>query len=186
MERTLVLLKPDAVQRALVGEIVSRLERKGLRFAAMKLMRVSEELAHRHYGEHEGKPFFGELVSFITSGPVLAMIVEGENAVALVRSLMGATNPVEASPGTVRGDLGIAIGMNLIHALTQVSQRPERRRCFSVTARRWITSATSTGGSQKPDHLDSTRPRALDVIVLALIRAEQVDDEIAVVLEHPA
>ena len=115
MERTLVLLKPDAVQRALVGEIVSRLERKGLRFAAMKLMRVSEELAHRHYGEHEGKPFFGELVSFITSGPVLAMIVEGENAVALVRSLMGATNPVEASPGTIRGDLGIAIGMNLIH-----------------------------------------------------------------------
>ena len=115
MERTLVLLKPDAVQRALVGEILSRLERKGLRFAAMKLMLVSEELAHRHYGEHEGKPFFGELVSFITSGPVLAMIVEGENAVALVRSLMGATNPVEASPGTVRGDLGIAIGMNLIH-----------------------------------------------------------------------
>ena len=115
MERTLVLLKPDAVQRALVGEIVSRLERKGLRFAAMKLMRVSEELAHRHYGEHEGKPFFGELVSFITSGPVLAIIVEGENAVSLVRSLIGATNPVEASPGTIRGDLGIAIGMNLIH-----------------------------------------------------------------------
>ena len=115
MERTLVLLKPDAVQRALVGEILSRLERKGLRFAAMKLMRVSEELAHRHYGEHEGKPFFGELVSFITSGPVLAIIVEGENAVSLVRSLIGATNPVEASPGTIRGDLGIAIGMNLIH-----------------------------------------------------------------------
>ena len=115
MERTLVLLKPDAVQRALVGEILSRLERKGLRFAAMKLMLVSEELAHRHYGEHEGKPFFGELVSFITSGPVLAIIVEGENAVSLVRSLIGATNPVEASPGTIRGDLGIAIGMNLIH-----------------------------------------------------------------------
>ena len=115
MERTLVLLKPDAVQRALVGEIVSRLERKGLRFAAMKLMRVSQELAHTHYGEHEGKPFFEDLVSFITSGPVLAMIVEGENAVALVRGLMGATNPAEAAPGTIRGDLGIAIGMNLIH-----------------------------------------------------------------------
>ena len=115
MERTLVLLKPDAVQRGLVGEIVARLERKGLRFAAVKLMRVSEELAHRHYGEHVDRPFFADLVSFITSGPVLAMVMEGDNAVALTRNLMGATNPAEAVPGTIRGDLGIAIGMNLIH-----------------------------------------------------------------------
>ena len=150
MERTLVLLKPDAVQRALVGEIVSRLERKGLRFAAMKLMRVSEELAHTHYGEHEGKPFFEGLVSFITSGPVLAMIVEGENAVALVRSLMGATNPAEASPGTVRGDLGIAIGMNLIHGSDSLESAARETALFFGAGEtldyqrdvdRWITEA---------------------------------------------
>ena len=150
MERTLVLLKPDAVQRALVGEIVSRLERKGLRFAAMKLMRVSEELAHTHYGEHEGKPFFEGLVSFITSGPVLAIIVEGENAVALVRSLMGATNPAEASPGTVRGDLGIAIGMNLIHGSDSLESAARETALFFGAGEtldyqrdvdRWITEA---------------------------------------------
>ena len=150
MERTLVLLKPDAVQRALVGEIVSRLERKGLRLAAMKLMRVSEELAHTHYGEHEGKPFFEGLVSFITSGPVLAMIVEGENAVALVRSLMGATNPAEASPGTVRGDLGIAIGMNLIHGSDSLESAARETALFFGAGEtldyqrdvdRWITEA---------------------------------------------
>ena len=150
MERTLVLLKPDAVQRALVGEIVSRLERKGMRFAAMKLMRVSEELAHRHYGEHEGKPFFADLVSFITSGPVLAMIVEGENAVALVRSLMGATNPADALPGTVRGDLGIAIGMNLIHGSDSLESAARETALFFGDGEtldyerdvdRWITEA---------------------------------------------
>ncbi len=150
MERTLVLLKPDAVQRALVGEIVSRLERKGLRFAAMKLMRVSEELAHTHYGEHEGKPFFEGLVSFITSGPVLAMIVEGENAVALVRGMMGATNPAEASPGTVRGDLGIAIGMNLIHGSDSLESAARETALFFGDGEtldyqrdvdRWITEA---------------------------------------------
>lgn len=150
MERTLVLLKPDAVQRALVGEIVSRLERKGLRFAAMKLMHVSEELAHRHYGEHEGKPFFEGLVSFITSGPVLAMIVEGENAVVLVRGIMGATNPAEASPGTVRGDLGIAIGMNLIHGSDSLESAARETALFFGAGEtldyqrdvdRWITEA---------------------------------------------
>ena len=150
MERTLVLLKPDAVQRALVGEIVSRLERKGLRLAAMKLMRVSEELAHTHYGEHEGKPFFEGLVSFITSGPVLAIIVEGENTVALVRSLMGATNPAEASPGTVRGDLGIAIGMNLIHGSDSLESAARETALFFGDGEtldyqrdvdRWITEA---------------------------------------------
>ena len=93
MQRTLVLLKPDAVERGLVGEVISRLERKGLRFAAIKLMRVTEELAHRHYAEHVGKPFFEGLVGFITSSPVGAMVLEGENAVPVVRGIMGATNP---------------------------------------------------------------------------------------------
>ena len=115
MQRTLVLLKPDAVERGLVGEITSRLERKGLRFAAIKLMRVTEELAHRHYEEHVGKPFFEGLVSFITSSPVVAMVLEGENAVTVVRGIMGATNPQNAAQGTVRGDLGMTVGPNLVH-----------------------------------------------------------------------
>ncbi len=115
MQRTLVLLKPDAVERGLVGEITSRLERKGLRFAAIKLMRVTEELAHRHYEEHVGKPFFEGLVGFITSSPVVAMVLEGENAVTVVRGVMGATNPQNAAPGTVRGDLGMTVGPNLVH-----------------------------------------------------------------------
>ena len=115
MQRTLVLLKPDAVQRGLIGEIVSRLERKGLRFAAMKQMLVSDELAHRHYGEHVGKPFFEGLVRFITSSPIVAMVVEGDNAVELVRSVIGVTDPQQAAPGTIRGDLAVSIGLNLIH-----------------------------------------------------------------------
>ncbi len=115
MQRTLVLLKPDAIQRGLVGEIVSRLERRGLRFAAMKLMRVSEDLARRHYAAHVSKPFFPGLVRFITSSPIIAMVVEGENAVELVRATMGATNPQSAAPGTIRGDLAMNIGSNLIH-----------------------------------------------------------------------
>ena len=115
MQRTLVLLKPDAIQRGLIGEIVSRLERRGLRFAAMKLMRVSPELATRHYGDHVGKPFFEGLVGFITSSPIIAMVVEGENAVILVRATMGATNPKDAAPGTIRGDLAVSIGPNLVH-----------------------------------------------------------------------
>lgn len=115
MQRTLVLLKPDAIQRGLVGEIISRLERRGLRFAAMKLMRVSEDLARRHYAAHVSKPFFPGLVRFITSSPIIAMVVEGENAVELVRATMGATNPQSAAPGTIRGDLAMNIGSNLIH-----------------------------------------------------------------------
>ena len=115
MERTLVLLKPDSIQRGLVGEVISRLERRGLKLAAMKLMQVTDELANRHYGEHVGKPFFEGLVKFITSSPIVALVVEGENAVEVVRSTMGATNPVQAGPGTIRGDLGLTIGMNLIH-----------------------------------------------------------------------
>lgn len=115
METTLVLLKPDAVQRGLVGEVTARLERTGLKIVGMKLMQVSPELAERHYGEHVGKPFFDGLVSFITSGPIVAMALGGPNAVAVVRKTMGATNPAESPAGTVRGDFGIDIGRNLVH-----------------------------------------------------------------------
>ena len=115
MQRTLVLIKPDAVQRGLSGEIIARLERRGLKLAGMKMIHVTQELAHRHYGAHVDKPFFEALVSFITSSPLIAIAVEGENAVEVVRTTMGATNPVEATPGTIRGDLGLTIGMNLIH-----------------------------------------------------------------------
>ncbi len=115
MEQTLVLVKPDGVQRGLVGEIIGRLERRGLKLVAMKLMQVDEALAHRHYGEHVDRPFFAGLVSFITSGPVVAMAWEANNAVEIVRSTMGVTNPANAVPGTIRGDLGVDIGRNLIH-----------------------------------------------------------------------
>ncbi len=115
MERTLVLLKPDAIQRRLVGKIISRIEEKGLKIVAMKMMRVTRELAERHYAEHREKPFFGELVSFITSGPIVAMVVEGPNAIGTVRKMMGKTNPLEAAPGTIRGDYGLSVTMNLIH-----------------------------------------------------------------------
>lgn len=115
MERTLVLVKPDAVQRGLAGEIIGRLERRGLKLAGMKLMQVTPELARRHYGAHVGKPFFEGLVEFITSSPLVAIAVEGENAVDVVRTTMGATNPADAAPGTIRGDFGLTIGANLIH-----------------------------------------------------------------------
>ena len=115
MEQTLVLVKPDGVQRGLAGEIIGRLERRGLKLVAMKLMQADEALAHRHYGEHVDRPFFAGLVSFITSGPVVAMAWEANNAVEIVRSTMGVTNPANAAPGTIRGDLGVDIGRNLIH-----------------------------------------------------------------------
>ena len=115
MEGTLVLLKPDAIQRGLVGEIMSRLERKGLKFVAVKLMVISQELTRRHYADHVGKPFFEGLVEFITSGPIIAAVVEGHNAVEVVRGFMGATDPRDAAPGTIRGDLALSIGLNLIH-----------------------------------------------------------------------
>jgi len=115
MERTLVLLKPDAVQRRLVGRIIARFEEKGLKIVGMKLMRVTRELAERHYAEHREKPFFPELVSFITSSPIVAMVVEGPGAIDEVRKLMGKTNPREAAPGTIRGDYGLSITMNLVH-----------------------------------------------------------------------
>ncbi len=110
------MIKPDAVQRGLIGEIISRLERKGLKIVAMKMLNVSRELAERHYAEHREKPFFESLVDYITSAPVVAMVVEGKNAVKVVRTLVGATNPQEALPGTIRGDFGMDIGRNVIHA----------------------------------------------------------------------
>ena len=115
-ERTLVLLKPDAVKRGLSGEILNRLERKGLSVVAARLLQVTPDLAHRHYAEHRGKPFFDSLVAHITSGPVLALAIEGRSAIAVVRLLIGATNPLTAAPGTVRGDLALSLTPNLIHA----------------------------------------------------------------------
>ena len=120
METTLVLLKPDAVQRGLAGEIISRLEKTGLKLTGLKLIQVSQELANQHYGEHVGKPFFDGLVSFITSGPIVAMALEGNGAVGVVRKTLGATNPADSPPGTVRGDYGIDIGRNLVHGSDSV------------------------------------------------------------------
>lgn len=114
-ERTLVLVKPDGVQRGLVGEVITRLERRGLKLAGLKLMQVSDELARQHYGEHVDRPFFPGLVSFITSSPIVAMVWEANNAVEIVRNTMGQTNPVNSAAGTIRGDLGIDIGRNLVH-----------------------------------------------------------------------
>ena len=114
-ERTLVLIKPDAVQRGLVGEIIGRFERRGLHPVAIKLTRISTDVAERHYGEHREKPFFGGLVDFITSSPLVAMVWEGPGAVAMVRSMMGATNPASSAPGTIRGDLAVSLGMNAVH-----------------------------------------------------------------------
>ena len=114
-EQTLVLCKPDAVARGLVGEIVRRIEAKGLTLGALELRRLDEATARKHYAEHEGKPFFGDLVSFITGGPLVAMIVEGPDAWKVVRTLMGATNPREAAPGTIRGDLAVELTENLVH-----------------------------------------------------------------------
>ena len=114
-DRTLVICKPDAVERRLVGEIISRLERKGLRIAAMRMETISKETAGQHYGEHQGKPFYDDLVAFITRGPVVLMVVEGPEAFSVVRTLMGATNPRQATPGTIRGDLAIELTENLVH-----------------------------------------------------------------------
>jgi nucleoside-diphosphate kinase len=115
-ERTLVIIKPDGVQRALIGPITARLESRGLKLVGLKLLRVSAELASRHYAEHEGKPFYAGLLKYITSGPVLVACVEGTSAVQMVRNAVGATNPLNAAPGTIRGDLALDIGRNLIHA----------------------------------------------------------------------
>jgi nucleoside-diphosphate kinase len=115
MERTFIMVKPDGVQRGLIGEIVSRFEKKGFKLVGAKLMMVSRELAEKHYAEHKEKPFFGELVDFITSGPVFAMVWEGNNVIATARQMMGKTNPADALPGTIRGDFGVNVAMNIVH-----------------------------------------------------------------------
>ena len=115
MERTLILVKPDAFARNLTGEIIVRFERKGLRLVALKLMTMTPELARLHYAEHEGKPFFEELVSFITSGPLVAMVLEAEQAIGAARQVIGATNPLQATTGSIRGDYAIAVSQNMVH-----------------------------------------------------------------------
>ncbi|MCH7952573.1 MAG: nucleoside-diphosphate kinase [Chloroflexi bacterium] len=114
-ERTLVLVKPDGIQRGLAGEIVSRLESRGLRIVGLRMLRVNEALAKRHYAEHEGKPFFDGLIAYITSSPIIAAVLEGTRAIEVVRKTIGATNPADADPGTIRGDLSVELGRNLIH-----------------------------------------------------------------------
>jgi nucleoside-diphosphate kinase len=120
MERTLILVKPDAFARDLTGEIIRRFEQKGLRIAVLRMLNMTKDLARQHYAEHEGKPFFGELVDFITSGPLVAMVLEGTEAVAAARQVIGATNPLEAAPGSIRGDYAIEVGKNMVHGSDSV------------------------------------------------------------------
>ncbi len=147
MERTFVMVKPDGVQRNLVGEIVMRFEKKGYQLIGAKLMQISTELAERHYAEHQEKPFFRELVDFITSGPVFAMVWQGEQVIAAARKMMGKTNPLEAEPGTIRGDYGITVGMNIIHGSDspenaereiQLFFKPEELLSYEKTIQSWI------------------------------------------------
>ena len=120
MDRTLILVKPDAFARNLTGEIIARFERKGLTIVALKHMQVTEDLAKQHYAEHEGKPFFGELVEFITSAPLVAMVLEGHEAITAARQVIGATNPLEATTGSIRGDFALEIGKNMVHGSDSV------------------------------------------------------------------
>jgi nucleoside-diphosphate kinase len=115
MDRTLILVKPDAFARGLTGEIIARFERKGLRIAALEQRTLDEDIAKQHYAEHDGKPFFGELVDFITSGPLVAMVLEGHEAVKAARQVIGATNPLEATTGSIRGDFALEVGQNMVH-----------------------------------------------------------------------
>ncbi len=130
MERTLVLIKPDAMQRGLAGEIIARLERRGLRIVALRMLRMDEGLAGQHYAAHEGKAFFQGLLQFITSSPIIAAVFEGKNAVEIVRQAMGATDPAQAAPGTIRGDLGIDIGRNLVHGSDSPEAAEKEIRLF--------------------------------------------------------
>jgi len=147
MERTLVLVKPDGVQRGLVGEVISRLERRGLKLVGMKLVQLDESLAQRHYGEHVGRPFFPGLVEFITSSPLVAMVWEAENVVEIVRNTIGQTDPKNSSPGTIRGDLAVTIGRNLVHGSDSVASaqreiglffKPEEILDYTRSADPWI------------------------------------------------
>jgi nucleoside-diphosphate kinase len=147
MERTYLMIKPDAVQRELIGEIVSRFESKGMRPVAMKLMKIPKEVAEKHYGEHKGKKFYDSLISYITSGPVLAMVWEGEEAVSVCRNIMGKTNPKESAPGTIRGDFGMQTGRNIIHGSDSPESaereiaiffKPEELISYERAVDRWI------------------------------------------------
>ncbi|MGD8189206.1 nucleoside-diphosphate kinase [Brevibacillus ginsengisoli] len=147
MEKTFIMIKPDGVQRNLIGEIVARFERKGFTLVGGKLMNVSRELAEQHYAEHKERPFFGELVDFITSGPVFAMVWQGNNVITTARNMMGKTNPVDAAPGTIRGDFAVSVGMNIIHG-SDSPESAEREMnlwfskndvvSFDKTIQRWI------------------------------------------------
>lgn len=147
MERTYVMVKPDGVQRQLVGEIITRFEKKGLKITGLKLMQIPRSLAGEHYGEHKGKPFFAPLVDYITSGPVVAMVLEGKDAVSTAREMMGATNPLKAAPGTIRGTYGMDIGRNVIHGSDSPASaereinlffRPEELVSCDRSLDRWI------------------------------------------------
>ncbi len=147
MERTYVMVKPDGVQRNLIGEVIARLERKGLKLVGLKMMRISRETAEAHYAAHRERPFFPGLVRFITSGPVVAMVWEGERAVAAVRAVMGATDPVAAAPGSLRGDFATSIGMNIVHGSDSPESaereialffRPEELVDYEKDADRWV------------------------------------------------
>jgi nucleoside-diphosphate kinase len=130
MERTLVLIKPDAMQRGLAGEIIARLERRGLRIAGMRMLHMDDTLARRHYAEHEGKPFLEGLIRYITSCPLIAAVFEGTRAVEMVRQAVGATDPAKAAPGTIRGDLGLEIGRNLVHGSDSLESAEREIRLF--------------------------------------------------------
>ncbi len=147
MERTFLAVKPDGVQRGLVGEIISRYEAKGFTLVGLKLMQVSRELAEQHYGEHKERPFFSDLVNFITSGPIVAMVWEGKGVVASARKVIGKTNPLDSEPGTIRGDFGVDIGRNIIHGsdAVETAQReialwfkPEELAAWEPTLKQWI------------------------------------------------
>ena len=147
MERTLIIIKPDGVQRGLIGNVITRLEQRGLKFVGLKLMQITPELAERHYGVHKGKPFYVGLVKYITSGPVVVGVVEGPNAISIVRTTMGATNPVEAIPGTIRGDYALEIGYNIIHgsdgpetAVQEINLffRPEELLSYALVTDQWV------------------------------------------------
>jgi nucleoside-diphosphate kinase len=130
MDRTLILVKPDAFARNLTGEIIARFERKGLRIAALKHMTMDAQLAEQHYAEHNSKPFFGELVSFITSGPLVAMVLEGDEAVRAARQVIGATNPLEATTGSIRGDFAIEVGQNMVHGSDSAESAEREAKLF--------------------------------------------------------
>ena len=130
MDRTLILVKPDAFARGLTGEIIARFENKGLKIVALKHMTVTEDLAKQHYAEHDGKPFFGELVEFITSGPIVAMVLEGEEGIRAARQVIGATNPLEATTGSIRGDYAVAVGQNMVHGSDSPESGEREARLF--------------------------------------------------------